>query len=235
MIKEVIFDIDDTMYAYTKYNVIAMEQMDRYVEEHFDIPVEKFREDYAAMQAETEEHLGINNAASHSRHIWIQKLLEKWKAPLLPHVLDMYWSYWGTLLKECRPEPGLLSCMETLKKKGISIGVGSDMTTLVQYEKLKALGVAPYIDHMVTSQEAGVEKPHPDFMKLCIRKSGVLPEECIFVGDNFRKDVQGAIACGMQGVWYNPEGKLLQEGQGAGIAYGEIRHFDELCKMLDLS
>lgn len=231
MIREVIFDIDDTMYSYTRYNEIAMEGMDRYVREHFDVPTDVFRRDYAAMQAETEARLGENNAASHSRHIWIQELLEKWGAPLFPHVLDMYWSYWGTLLKECRPEPGLLDCMKDLKARGIRIGVGSDMTTLVQYEKLKALGAAPYIDHMVTSQEAGVEKPHPDFMRLCIRKSGFAPEECLFVGDNLRKDVLGAMDVGMRAVWYNPEKKKAAGEEKNRTGYGEIRHFDELCAL----
>ena len=74
-----------------------------------------------------------------------------------------------------------------------------------------------------------MEKPHPDFMALCIQKSGVLPEECVFVGDNFKKDACGASAYGMHGVWYNFRGKELPKGaeEFAG-KYKEIRHFDEL-------
>lgn len=35
------------------------------------------------------------------------------------------------------------------------------MTAYIQYKKLESLGVTPYIDFMVSSEEAGVEKPHP--------------------------------------------------------------------------
>ena len=100
---------------------------------------------------------------------------------------------------------------------------------MMQYEKLEHLGFAPYISHIVTSQEAGFEKPHPEVMALCIRKAGCAPEECVFVGDTFKKDVQGALDAGMHAVWYNVKEKTLPEHTDlAGKEYKEIRHFDEL-------
>lgn len=227
--KCVIFDVDDTMYAYTKYNEIGMERLEEYVKEHFSVSAAAFRESYERMREETEERLGVNNAAAHSRHIWIQNLLEEWNAPLFPHVSEMYWSYWGTVLDVCEPEPGLLECLGWLKDRGIRIGVGSDMTAMMQYEKLKRLGAAPYPDFIVTSQEAGVEKPHAEFMKRCIAKSRTAASQCLFVGDNFIKDVQGAAECGMHGVWYNPDKKRQPEGRRIkDTEYSEIRHFREL-------
>lgn len=37
------------------------------------------------------------------------------------------------------------------------------MTAYVQYRKLEAIGVTSYIDFIVTSEEAGAEKPHYHF------------------------------------------------------------------------
>jgi len=66
-------------------------------------------------------------------------------------------------------------------------------------------------------------------MELCVRKSGVKAEECVFVGDNFKKDVVGAASVGMKAVWYNPKGKEVPEGTGLTQAdYKEIRSFEEL-------
>ncbi len=227
--KCVIFDIDDTMYAYTKYNEIGMERLEAYVTEHFSVSAGEFRKSYERMREETEERLGVNNAAAHSRHIWIQNLLETWDAPLFPHISEMYKSYWGTVLEVCRPEPGLLDCLTWLKERGIRIGVGSDMTTMMQYEKLKRLGAAPFIDFIVTSQEAGVEKPHADFMKRCLFKARASASQCLFIGDNFVKDVGGAVSCGMYGVWYNPAKKRQPDGcRIKNGDYSEIRHFREL-------
>ncbi len=233
MIKEVIFDIDDTLYSYEKGHIEGMRRMGLYVQENFGVSPEKFREEYKEIQQEITERLGNDNAAIHSRSLRIQNLLERWGQPLFPHVRKLYRAYWDGLLEESRPEPGALRCMEELKRMGISIGIGTDMTAMMQYEKLETFGFAPYINHMVTSQEAGAEKPHRDMMELCIKKSGAKPGECMFVGDHFQKDVCGAIRCGMHGVWYNPEGKERPEGLDIPAdAYGEIRHFDGLIPCL---
>ena len=229
MIKEVIFDIDDTIYNYEKGHEEGMHCLCLYAKEHLQIEPEEFRRAYKEMNQEIAKRLGRDNAAIHSRSIRLQNLLERWGKPLFPHVKAMYHAYWDTLLKESAPEPGAIACMQELKNMGIAIGIGTDMTAMIQYEKLETFGFAPYISHMVTSQEAGVEKPHPDFMALCIKKSGVLPKECVFLGDNFKKDACGASACGMHGVWYNAKGRELPGGaeEFAG-RYKEIRHFDEL-------
>ena len=119
--------------------------------------------------------------------------------------------------------------MKRLSENGISIGIGTDMTVRMQYEKLERFGFAPYVKHIVTSQEAGHEKPHPEFMALCVRKAGCAPEECVFVGDTFKKDVLGALDAGMHAVWYNAKGKALPENMDlTGKEYREIHHFDEL-------
>ncbi|NBK92348.1 HAD family hydrolase [bacterium 1XD21-13] len=229
MIKEVIFDIDNTLYSYDQGHGEGMKALCAYVEEQLEVETEEFLAMVKQTNQEITERLGTDNASIHSRSIRFQNLLEKWGKPLFPHVQAMYHVYWDTLLKASGPEPGAIACMQELKAMGIRIGIGTDMTAMMQYEKLSAFGFAPFVNHIVTSQEAGVEKPHTEFMRLCIKKAEARPEECVFVGDNFRKDACGASACGMHGVWYNPKEKKLPEGaeEFAG-KYKEIRHFDEL-------
>ncbi len=229
MIKEVIFDIDNTVYDYDRGHVEGMRRMGDYVLEHFQVPREEFERQYQEIMREITERLGMDNAAIHSRNLRIQNLLERWKQPLFPHLKNLYRMYWGTLLESSQAEPGAAACMEALKRMGISVGIGTDMTAMIQYEKLEVYGLSSYVSHMVTSQEAGVEKPHRDFMELCVRKSGFCPEECLFVGDSFAKDVCGSAAAGMHAVWYNPKGKARPEGIAVTEhGYKEIRHFDEL-------
>ena len=229
MIKEVIFDIDNTLYSYDKGHGEGMKQLYGYMKEQFGIEQEEFQSMVRISNQEITDRLGKDNAAIHSRSIRFQNLLEKWGKPLFPHVQAMYHVYWDTLLKVSGPEPGAVACMQELKSMGIRIGIGTDMTAMMQYEKLSAFGFAPYISHIVTRQEAGVEKPHPEFMKLCIKKAEARPEECVFVGDNLKKDACGASACGMHGVWYNPKGnKLPEDSEQLKGTFREIRHFNEL-------
>ena len=92
--------------------------------------------------------------------------------------------------------------MQKLKELGIRIGIGTDMTAHIQYRRLEFLNLSPYIDFIVTSEEAGVEKPTPHLFELCVEKAGVPAGECAFIGDNLTKDVKGAWDNGLKGIWY---------------------------------
>ena len=228
MIKEVIFDIDGTLYDYDKGHAEGMARMKAYAEKELGISGEEYAAEYKRMNAVIKERVG-DSAVTHSRSIRIQNMLEQWGKPIFPHLEKLYHLYWDGLLEVSEAEPGSLEAIRELRDMGVRIGIGTDMTAMMQYKKLERLGFAPYVDHIVTSQEAGHEKPHPEFMALCIEKAGCSPEEIVFVGDTFKKDVAGPGAAGMHPVWYRakerplPENPSLQPGE-----YKVIRHFDEL-------
>ena len=79
------------------------------------------------------------------------------------------------------------------------------MTARIQFKKLEVLGLLLYVDFLVSSEEAGAEKPEASFFARCVEKSGCRAEECLFVGDSMRKDVQGAMDAGLQAAWYRPD------------------------------
>ena len=70
-------------------------------------------------------------------------------------------------------------------------------------EKLMRLGLFERIDYLVTSEEAGIDKPHRTIFDLAMRKCGVQPDEALMVGDNFTHDVCGAHEAGISGIWLN--------------------------------
>ena len=205
MIKTVIFDIDNTLYNYDKNHIRGMETLALYCRQEFGLTDEEFHFVYRQAMKITNERIGSDSAAIHSRRLRFQCMTELLCRPLFPHVDNMYHAYWDTLIENASPSPGSLEFIQNLKKEGVCIGIGTDMTAFIQYQKLEKLGFAPYVDFIVTSQEAGVEKPAPHFFDLCLEKSGCLPKECAFIGDNLIKDVQGACTCGMNGIWYTQE------------------------------
>ena len=73
----------------------------------------------------------------------------------------------------------------------------------IQMEKLEYLGLADRIDYLVSSEEAGMDKPGSPIFWLALQKCGCLAGEAVMVGDNFRHDVQGATDVGIAGVWLN--------------------------------
>lgn len=202
MIKAVIFDIDDTLYSFKKAHKVAMENLDQYAEACLKVQKDVFRGVLKKTQKEILERLGCNNSAIHNRLIRFQNVLAVLDRPIHPHAREMCRIYWDTLIRFAVPEPGIQKLMRELKDKGIYIGIGTDMTAYFQVKKLEKLGLAQYVDSMVTSEEAGVEKPEPELFRLCIDKAGCLPEECLFIGDNPKKDIAGARGVGMHVLCY---------------------------------
>lgn len=200
-IKAVIFDLDDTLYNYTKADLAAKKELYGYCKSRFglsekeaaDLHQEMFEKQLAAMEGQ---------ASSHSRLIRYQMMLEKLEKPLFPHALAMCNLYWGTFFDNMEIEPGVTELLRALKLYGIRVGCGTNMTTWVQYEKIRRLNLGPYINFMVTSEEAGAEKPELKFYTYLLEKAGCAPEECIFVGDNYRRDYEASNAAGFKGVWY---------------------------------
>lgn len=210
MIKAVIFDVDDTLYSYTKAHPEAFGAVLSYAEEQLKISPETFRELHQKVQKDLKAAIG-DVAAVHNRMIRYQRILESQGLPLHPHALKLYELYWGTLMEVAEPSPGASEMMRELKERGIRIGIGTDMTAYMQFRKLESLGLMPYVDFFVCSEEAGVEKPHPAFFSLCAAKAGCERQECLFVGDTLKKDVLGPMEAGLKAVWYCPDGRETEE------------------------
>lgn len=205
MIKTVIFDVDNTLYSYTKAHAVAFAALSEYAEKNLGLSPGIFENLHEKTFVEMKEYMG-NVAAVHNRLIRYQIMLESRGLPLYPHVLEMNDLYWDTLIEASVPSAGAPEAIKMLRHQGIRIGIGTDMTARVQFKKLTKLELLPYIDFLVSSEETGVEKPAPAFFARCVEKAGCEAEECLFVGDNLKKDVKGAMDAGLKAVWYCPDG-----------------------------
>lgn len=208
MVRAVIFDIDNTMYDYTSGDRAGMEAVTGYADRVLGCPGAEFLELFARGKQIACGRVGADTAAQHNRLIRMQVILELMGRPLFPHAQNLERCYWEALLESAKPEPGLLRAMEALKKAGLHLGVGTDMTADIQYRKLERLRAAPWIDSITTSEEVGAEKPSPRLFGQCIKKAGVPAGECLFIGDSLVKDVKGALDAGMQACLYAPGDRL---------------------------
>ncbi len=203
-IRSVIFDIDDTLYSYTKADPIAKDALFSYCEEQHLLT----RNEAAALHSRMfhrQQELLPNSAASHNRLIRYQMMLEEASLPLFPHALNMARIYWETLLEHAVPEDGIIELFRVLHESGIRIGIGTNMTSAIQFQKLERFHLAPYIDFVLTSEAACAEKPSPAFFEALLKKAACRPEECVFVGDSISHDINGALSAGLQAVLYHPD------------------------------
>ncbi len=71
----------------------------------------------------------------------------------------------------------------------------------VQRTKVERTGLAELGDVLIVSGELGYGKPDPRIYEETVCQLNLRPDECIMVGDNFRRDVTGAQDVGIHGVW----------------------------------
>lgn len=92
-----------------------------------------------------------------------------------------------------------------LKGLGLALGVVSNGSARVSKLLFQA-DLLGYLDAVISSQTAGVEKPDPAIFRAALEKLHVRAEEAIFVGDLYDVDVRGARAAGIEAVLLDRQG-----------------------------
>lgn len=70
-------------------------------------------------------------------------------------------------------------------------------------EALKRVGAEKYFQYFFSSKDLGYEKPDPRFFMLISESIGILPEQCLVIGNVYGKDIIGAKDSGMKTVFFN--------------------------------
>ncbi len=204
MIKGMVFDLDDTVYDYQSCNQYAVSRLGQYCMDKFCIPKKEFDTIYERSKNIVKERLQ-DTAASHNRMLYMQTFLEQMLQRPAVCALELYHIYWDTMLKAMELYDYVLPLFRELVSQGIQIAVLTDLTAQIQHRKMIRLGIAEYVDVLVTSEEAGKEKPDPAMFELVIQKLQLHPEQLVMVGDSFEKDIEGAKLAGMHGILYSRE------------------------------
>ena len=206
MYKAVIFDLDDTLYDYQSAHKAATERLRAFACVRLGVAKEEFDRAFSLARAETQSLLD-GTGASHNRMVYCQKTLENLGRSPVDGALEMYDCYWNSMLSGMRLRDGVVSLLECLRADGVKTAVCTDLTAHIQHRKIRQLGLAPYIDVLVTSEEAGAEKPDGRIYELTLRKlrkldGTITAGDCLFVGDDEVKDVDGPRLFGMEAVMF---------------------------------
>ena len=86
------------------------------------------------------------------------------------------------------------------------MGVITNGDAAQQKSKLQTLDLAQFFAHTLISGELGHAKPGTEIFQTAAERMGCGTAECIYIGDSFENDVNGAIGVGMRAVWLDREG-----------------------------
>lgn len=199
-VEGVLLDIDNTLYPYDPCHKVAQAAAKSFIIKQTGCSEETFDTAYQIARKRVHNDLPTQ-AAGHSRLLYGQKLVEQ----LLNKTdyaltLGFEETYWSTFLPLMELLPEARTFLERCKAQSIPVCLVTDLTAQIQHQKAIRLGLADYVQYMVTSEEAGVEKPGAYMFNLGLEKLGLSStNQVIMVGDSLKKDIQGAEALGING------------------------------------
>jgi putative hydrolase of the HAD superfamily len=102
--------------------------------------------------------------------------------------------------------PDAAVALRTLHAAGVPVAVVTNGILDQQSAKIRKIGLGPFVKQVFSSDETGYAKPAPEaFLKPCMRMQ-VSPAHALYVGDNYRVDVEGAQNAGLHAVFLDREG-----------------------------
>lgn len=190
----ILFDTDNTIYAYDPAHEAAMCAVKIKVTRTFSISDEEFQRAFNSARNDIKKRLN-GTASSHSRLLYFQRMLEMiglGSQVLL--ALDFEQTYWRTFLSNAVLFDGVKSLLDDLRIAGIPTAIVTDLTAQIQFRKIVYFGLDHYFDYIVTSEEAGFDKPNSAPFEIALSKLKPTTSCVWMIGDNPRTDVFGARA-----------------------------------------
>ncbi|AYL97502.1 YjjG family noncanonical pyrimidine nucleotidase [Mucilaginibacter celer] len=93
--------------------------------------------------------------------------------------------------------------------------------------KIAGSDLAKYFQHIIISEDVGVNKPDKAIFQHALDLAGALKEESVMIGDSIEADIRGALNFGMDAIYFNPFNADKPEDVPV-----QITHLKELTVML---
>jgi len=188
----ILFDTDNTLYSYDSAHVAAQQAVREKVVSTFSISSEDFDKAFNEARKQVKSRLK-HTASSHSRLLYLQRMLEiMGLGSQVLLALDFEQTYWRTFLSNAILFDDVKELLDDIRLLGIPTAIVTDLTAQIQFRKVVYFGLDHYFDYIVTSEEAGFDKPHEAPFQIAREK--MQPKgDCIWmIGDNPVNDIRGA-------------------------------------------
>lgn len=202
MIRNVLFDLDDTLFDFHKAEKIALTK----TLVHFGIdPTEETLALYSTINAAHWKRLELGEISR--EEVKVGRYRELFKTIGVECDPVKATAYYESMLAIGHYfMPGAPELLEELYGK-YRLYIVSNGTAKVQEGRIGSSGIAKYMDGIFISQILGANKPDKQFFDICFAE---IPDfslsETVIIGDSLSSDIKGGINAGITTVRFNPKG-----------------------------
>ena len=202
MIRNVLFDLDDTLFDFHKAEKIALTK----TLVHFGIdPTEETLALYSTINAAHWKRLELGEISR--EEVKVGRYRELFKTIGVECDPVKATAYYESMLAIGHYfMPGAPELLEELYRK-YRLYIVSNGTAKVQEGRIGSSGIAKYMDGIFISQILGANKPDKQFFDTCFAE---IPDfslsETVIIGDSLSSDIKGGINAGITTVWFIPKG-----------------------------
>lgn len=209
--KAILFDLDDTLYPYIPCHENGLLALTEFLKNEWNLIQDDAKNIY--LKARDLVQIQLKNlAASHHRLLYMIRICELLGKNPIRYAKELEQIYWNSYFEKMKLFEGVLELFQVLKARHIKLAIVTDLVTEIQYKKLNHLGLTDLIDVVVTSEEAGIEKPSSIIFQLALEKLQISSKrEVVMVGDSYSKDIVGAKEFGILAYWFRGDPEKVSE------------------------
>mgnify|MGYP000978832160 FL=1 len=211
----VLLDFDNTLYSYETCNLAGMKAAATLAQRLLNLAPVDFDQCFRDARTEVKTRLGAT-AASHNRLLYFQRTIERAGFTSQPAAaLQLGQAFWRAYMDAMELYPDALAFLNDLRIAGVPAVIVTDLTAQIQMRKLVLLGLDRVVDWIVTSEEAGGDKPDPRAFELALAKFGGVEGDIWCIGDSVENDLVGARQAVGAITLYKVEGKPTRPASDA--------------------
>ncbi len=205
-IKCIAFDLDNTLWECDPLIIKAEQKFHLWLQSAYPQITDNFTEEALVahrmnyIQARPELHYDLTSL----RKSWMRQVAieiggvtadeNEFEAAYVETGFQVFWQERNNVIFY----DGVLDMLKNLSQK-YSLGVITNGNADVNF-----IGIGHFFDFSISSEVAGVAKPHKDIFHQAMQLSEHTLENTVYVGDDPKCDVLGPQSIGMRALWYNP-------------------------------
>ena len=154
---------------------------------------EKLAERYKVLRKRAKEQL----IEASEKEMWTKWMLPDFPLEKIAPLSGKLTRLWRDCDGRRVPRKNSTEVVIELSKRGYLLGIIANTITETEIpDYIVAEGLTGYFKTVILSSKIGIRKPNPEIYWEAARRIGVVPEKCVYVGDNPSRDMEGTREAG---------------------------------------